>query len=388
MNGIKINPNILSWAINQYNLDSSVIIKRIGINEEKLEQWLQGDTHPSYKQLEKLAKIIHIPLGYFFLNNLPDTKPPIPDLRTVQNRISLSRDFYDVLYDALKKSDWLREYRQKNDYEPIRFIGKFSINDNINYIDIVNNIIKEFNLKEDFFNTISHTQDYLNFWVRKAEENYIVVLKNGVVGNNTTRKLRVNEFRGFAIADKYAPVIFINSNDSQSAQIFTLVHELAHLWIGQSGIFDMLEPNVRNNNKIEIFCNRISAELLMPYKYIKQFWNNKNTLEENLEILSKKFKTSKYSLLIRLYNLKYINDKEFESLDLQLKEAQTKIDSLPKSNKNRSGGDFYRTLYVRNSKMFTNELLNALRGGDILYKDVANLLNVKINMIEKIQRRL
>ncbi|MCL4546406.1 MAG: ImmA/IrrE family metallo-endopeptidase [Deltaproteobacteria bacterium] len=274
MNEIKINPDILSWAINQYNLDISIIIKRIGINEEKLEKWLHGDSYPSYKQIEKLAKIIHIPLGYFFLNNLPDTQPPIPDLRTVQNRISLSRDFYDVLYDALKKSDWLREYRQKNDYEPIRFIGKFSINDNINYIDIVNNIIKEFNLKEDFFNTISYTQDYLNFWVQKAEENYIVVLKNGVVGNNTTRKLRVNEFRGFAIADKYAPVIFINSNDSQSAQIFTLVHELAHLWIGQSGIFDMLEPNVKNNNKIEIFCNRISAELLMPYKYINQFWNS------------------------------------------------------------------------------------------------------------------
>ena len=106
---------------------------------------------------------------------------------------------------------------------------------------------------------------------REIEQLGVMAVINGVVGNNTSRRLSVEEFRGFALTDPYAPLIFVNGADAKSAQMFTLAHELAHVWLGSAGVsgFDGLYPG---GTEMEDWCNRTAAEFLSPAQEVRARW--------------------------------------------------------------------------------------------------------------------
>ena len=116
-------------------------------------------------------------------------------------------------------------------------------------------------------------------------------MSSSIVGSNSHRKLDVDEFRGFTLADKYAPLIFINAADSKAAQMFTLVHELAHLWLGESGISD-IEAGRIPDKKNEEWCNKVAAELLMPISATREAFQKETPVREEIQRLAKLFKVS------------------------------------------------------------------------------------------------
>jgi Zn-dependent peptidase ImmA (M78 family) len=126
-------------------------------------------------------------------------------------------------------------------------------------------------------------------------------MKNGIVGSNTHKPLDTNEFRGFAIYDKFAPLIFINSKDTVSAQTFTLIHEFVHLIIGESGV-SLLDLN-HTDNEIELFCNELTAEILVPIKLLDIYWDKSVDFEEHYMELSNIFSVSTLVILNKLYGL-------------------------------------------------------------------------------------
>ena len=111
--------------------------------------------------------------------------------------------------------------------------------------------------------SLSNWEEALKEFTQHVEDAGVLVMSNSKVENNSTRKLLVQEFRGFALSDPLAPLIFLNTADSKAARMFILVHELAHLWLGDSGISDVgISQDGMHNH--EVWCNAVAAEFLLP----------------------------------------------------------------------------------------------------------------------------
>lgn len=147
----------------------------------------------------------------------------------------------------------------------------------------------------------------------QCEENGILVTRTGMAKGNPHRPLKVEEFRGFALSDPYAPLIFINSRDSQAAQMFTLIHELVHLWLGLSGVSN-LTSTYAPSARIEQFCNAVAAEILVPMEALRVQLAQVHQDEDPVRRLGRYFKVSSLVILRRLQDLGEIDTATFRKL--------------------------------------------------------------------------
>lgn len=379
---VAISPEVFRWATDRAGLANAELAKRMNVKVEKVHDWEAGIALPTFRQTERLAEALRVPLGYLFLSHPPKMEIPISDFRTLPNKENLfiSIDLQEVIYDAQRKSDWYREWRIEEGLEPYEFVGKYSVDNTVD--DVVQDLRMELDIPEGFVRGLHSWSEHLNQLINKVEDKGILVLQSGIVGNNTHRKLSVDEFRGFSIADNYAPLIFINSQDAITARIFTLVHELTHIWIGEGGISD---PNYFKKGhplkKIETFCNKVAAEFLIPGNLLEKHWNRKIGVIENTETLCRKFFVSQESVLHRAYNLGLVSDEDFTETLIYIQSNQKKI-------KKDGGGNYYRNLITRNSKRFTQDVLYAVRSNRLTYIAAARLLNTQPDKLPKIVEKL
>ena len=194
-------------------------------------------------------------------------------------------------------------------------------------------------------------------------------MQNGVVGSNTRRKLDIEEFRGFMLYDEYAPLIFINTNDSIAGKIFTLVHEFIHILFEEDDILENVD--LSRDIKLESQINKITVEFLMPESHIKEYWNKQERNLNQIKELSNLFNVSRLALAIRLYDLKLIN----QSLVQEVNE-ETKKD-LEKKKGNSNGGDYWVTYKSRYSNKFIETVIQGAESGEISYNYAFNLLGVR-----------
>jgi Zn-dependent peptidase ImmA (M78 family) len=204
------------------------------------------------------------------------------------------------------------------------------------------------------------------------------------VGNNTHRKLDVNEFRGFVLNDNYAPLIFVNAADYKSANMFTLAHELVHVWINQEGVsnlnFRTLEAN---DNEIEIYCNKVAAELLVPENELRALWMNTKTVKEPFQFLARQFKVSPLVAARRALDLEFITRDAFFAFF----EAY-RVDERRKREKKSDGGDFYNTQNVRVGKRFATAVIRATKESHLLYREAYQLTNLYGTTFDKYAKSL
>ena len=261
-----INPQLVTWALRRSGLTQVDAAKRLQIPQTRLADWERGDARPTFRKAEGLAHVLHIPFGFLFLPEPPLLEIPLPDLRTVNGAPlrEFTPEFYDVLNDALRKQEWYRAYLESEGTKPLPFIGQFTPNHSVHMI--ASEIDNTMGLSEEIRRKADNWEEFLKDFITQVEEIGVLVLRSSVVGNNTHRPLSVDEFRGFVISDEIAPLIFLNGSDAKSAQIFTLAHELAHLWVGQSGISnpDYRRRAVDQTHEIERVCDSIAAQLLVP----------------------------------------------------------------------------------------------------------------------------
>jgi Zn-dependent peptidase ImmA (M78 family) len=209
----------------------------------------------------------------------------------------------------------------------------------------------------------------LRRFIVQAEDLGVLVMLSGVVGSNNHRPLDPREFRGFALADDLAPLAFINGKDTKAAQMFTLAHELAHLWLGESALTDA-SPASTVTRKIEVWCNAVAAELLVPLAVLDEEMAGSEDPLREVQRLARRFKVSTLVILRRLLDRGYLTREQFgEVYDDEL----TRLISIPRG----SGGDFYLTQAVRLSRRFARALIVSTLEGQTLYRDAFQMLGVR-----------
>ncbi|MDZ7750407.1 MAG: ImmA/IrrE family metallo-endopeptidase [Gammaproteobacteria bacterium] len=364
---VTVNPDLLGWALERAGVSADALAGKF----PKLHEWLTGELAPTLKQLEAFAAATHTAIGLLFLPQPPEEPLPIPDFRTLpQARLSWpSADLLDTIYLCQQRQAWYRDHQRLYGVDPLAFVGSASITDQV--VDIAAGIARTIGFNMDERKQLSNWSEALRRLIAQIEEAGVLVMVSGVVGSNTHRSLVVEEFRGFALADAFAPLIFINGKDSKAAQMFSLAHELAHLWLGESGISDA-QAATRPDEETERWCNAVAAELLVPLEELRQIHQPGQALQEEMQRLARWFKVSTLVIVRRLYDLGSLDQ---ATLWRVYREELERVKAL--SAREGGGGDFYNSLGARVSKRFASAVVGSTLEGQTPFTDAFRMLGIK-----------
>ena len=364
---VTIQPNLLTWARERAGLPLDSLANKF----PKIAEWEAGELQPTLKQLENFARSVHVPIGYLFLPEPPRESLPIPDFRTVSDRsiTRLNVNLLDTIYLCQERQAWYRDYARLHRFTPMDFIGGAKLADAP--AEAAKAISTRLNLSMDERSRLPNWAEALRQLVAKAERLGVLVMASSIVGGNTHRKLEVSEFRGFALIDSLAPLIFINAADSKAAQMFTLAHELAHLWLGESGVSDT-EAVKAPEQEIESWCNAVAAELLMPLQATRKAYRPNKPLTDEIQQLAKRFKVSTLVVLRRLFDAGFLDETTFWQNYNQESERIVNLD-----RGGSGGGNFYRTLKARNGERFARAVIASTLEGQTLFQDAFRMLTVQ-----------
>jgi Zn-dependent peptidase ImmA (M78 family) len=356
---------MLEWACQRAGLDVAALTVRF----PKLLQWLSEEARPTLKQLEDFAKATHAPFGYFFLPQPPVERIPIPDFRTMPHAATRrpSPDLLETIYLCQQRQDWYREYALVNGEQPFPFVGSATIAADVEEVAADMRDALAFDLDER--RRMPSWQDALRRFIEQADNLGILVMASGVVGVNNRRKLDPTEFRGFALSDPLAPVVFLNGADTKAAQMFTLAHELAHLWLGETALSDV-EARSTPGREIENWCNRVAAELLVPLEAVRAEYDPHGPLDREMQRLARRFKVSTLVVLRRIYDAGGLTrDRYWRAFDAEV----ARLTNLPRG----AGGDFYLTAAARVGKRFARAVVTSTWEGRSSFTEASHLLGFK-----------
>ena len=369
-----IKPKVLRWARERTGLSVQEFAQKLSVPAETVSEWESGKTAITMKCAQDVAKLSLLPLGYLFSSEIPKRDLHLPDFRTINNDLiqKPSPELEATILEMEEKQSWFREYLIECDSLPLDWIGSISLKTMIP--DAVHKIQEIISISGDEFEHFSRWEDYFDLLVQKIEQAGIIFIRNSVVGNNTRRPLSLEEFRGFVLVDSYAPLIFINGRDYKNPQMFTMIHELVHLILGQSGVIDISNET---SNKTEKYCNKVAAEFLVPGSKLCSYWKTlsqeDSEIRNNIYHLSKYFKVSTYVIILRCRDFHLIS---FELASCLWKEEVEKFNRL-KAQQHGGGGDFYANLKYRVGETFAKAIISELSDRSISFGDAFRLLNVK-----------
>ncbi len=384
-----ITPNVLKWARESARITEEFAAAKVSVTIEKIQEWESGISKPTIRQAQTLAKAYKRPFALFFLPEIPRDFQPLQDFRKSGSRPLTTSSIF-IIREIQQKQAWISDVNSENQEGKSSFVGRFSTKDHPQKVakDILDTLkISPAGYKSD--NPIKE-------WIEAAEKNGIFVSRTSFI--HSRLKLDSDELQGFAIADPYAPFVFVNSEDWNATQLFTLIHELAHIWIAESGISNEVEPNLKHKEKyhpVELFCNEVAANALMPKEIVLGFDLSSFQTSGDIFKIAKQLGVSTFALLVRALNLGIISTSAYQKLKKQADidfAAYLKKDAEKKARqkeKNKLGGPNYFLLQLnRNSRLFTQSVLDAFRGGFIEPTLASSLLNVHVNKFQKLESQL
>lgn len=372
----RINPDILTWARERAQLSVSALASKLKVPEARIDAWERGEKQPTFKQAQTFAARTHIPFGYLYLRQPPEETLPLPDLRIVDGRTPkrVSPELIEMAQIVLRRKEWFADYLRDQGIERNPHVGRFTADSNI--MEVVDNMRRVLGVPA--YPERGNWEDYYRGLIRKIEDAGILVMRQGFIRHHS-RPLSVQEFRGFAISDPLAPVIFINQADAPVARLFTLIHELAHVWIGKSGVSD---ASPETHRKEEIFCNAVAAEFLVPKAEFLSHWQDSENWKDNLPALEAHFRVSTWVIARRALTLGKISRSDYHNY----------VDELQRQYQNREksagGPTYYRTQKAQISERFSRALVSEALSGRVMLRDAGNLLNMKPNRITNYAKEL
>lgn len=359
MEALVFSREVLDWAAEKAGESLHSFAESIAKREKDRERINEGRL--TIPQAEKLAKKARIPFGFLFLATPPAIKlPDIPDLRQMQEAHPLSAGFYETLQDVLAKQNWLIEYLSESGASEVPFVGRYANHLQHTADEVAADMRRELGITDDDRRGSPDAPAYFSALSAKAEAKGVLVFKTSYVKSNTHWPLSEKEFRGFAIAHKLVPLVFVNGRDAEVAAVFTLIHELAHIWVGVTGVSDVTPS--RFASPVERLCNRVAANVLVPMNAFLERWAG----PQDVDKLAKYFRVSKLVIARRALDHKLV-DKAFYD-EIAANTQRVKGTGKPTA---------LVTIPIRNSKKFTRTIVASAMSGQTLLRDAASLLNVK-----------
>lgn len=374
---VDVQPPMLRWACERARIDFGILAERF----PQLPAWESGDKKPTLKQLEAFAKATHTAIGYYFLGEPPEEPVPIADFRTIAGT-PVSRpsgDLLDTVYLCQNRQYWYEEFMRQEAEPPLPFVGSAVVNDPV--VETAENMRRTLGFDVEERARLGSWTEAMRRFIEQADGAGVLVMVSGVVGNNNRRRLDPAEFRGFALADPLAPVVFVNGADAKAAQMFTLAHELAHIWLGETALSDS-EARQAPTHRVERWCNEVAAELLVPGARLHDEYRRGAELRSELDRLARRFKVSTLVVLRRMRDVGFLRPGEYQAA---YEEELTRLREPARGG----GGNFYSTVSVRVSKRFARAILASTFAGESSYTDMFYLLGVRrLESLRKLGRSL
>ena len=379
-----VTPQVLAWARNRRGLEPAELAHKLSVKPERVLDWESGERRPTFRQARRLADSLYIPFGYLYLSEPPIEELPLADFRTIPGEPPRdpSPDFLDLLYDVLGKQEWLRTYRESQGADELSFVGSFKSNDSEAAVAAdIRSVIDV----DEARRRSPNWEGFVRELTRNAEAAGIMVLRSGIVRSNTRRILDVDEFRGFSVSDRIAPLIFVNGRDYRGAQIFTFAHELAHIWTGEGGISnpDYGLQYEQSERGIELFCNRVAAEVLVPGDEFKAQWRTGDIrLDANLSELSRRYKVSRMVILRQALDHGFLSPASYREAYVDL------VDRAERGSNQSGGGNNNYNVVARNGATLTRAVVSSAASGTLMSSQAADLLGVRVKTLPSIAEHL
>lgn len=369
---VTIATPILNWIFRTVQLDA--LPPQI---VTYLNKWRTGEKQPTYNQIEKVSQSTGIPLGYFFLQTPPEEKNPVLEYRTIDSHLlsNPSRELVDTIHNMDQVQEWVRNHQISAGESKLSFIGCLSINDKV--VDAAEKIRRLLSIEDDWISSCHSTADAIRFMRNAISSVGVVVMMNGIVGNNTHRPLSITEFRAFAVIDDYAPLIFLNANDSNNGRLFSLVHEFVHVCLGKNDFFNDRDSTATKVSPIETFCNAVTAEIIIPMYLFIQGWKELSTqysAAQVINIIARDFRCGTTVIARRALDNEFINCDLYQEIAQNAVKAYNEMRQRDKEE-GKGGGDYYRTANSRNDSRFLAMLSASVATGKTLYSDAFRLTN-------------
>lgn len=367
-NKIKINPDILKWALNNLNYSISHFAKKINVKEDIVQKWLNGEDYPTYKQLEKISyKALKISTTMFFFDEVPKENLKAY-FRTTSNHTLENLDPNIMIFIKKIKylqNDLLELFNNKNPSDNF-ILDKIKEIDNNNISYITLKLRDILNIDIDTQKNFKKPEIALKKWRDAIEKNGILVRKNA---------LKNNDISGFCLYDQVFPIIVINNSLPFNRQIFTIFHEIAHLIFKVSGIDEIDEnfSDLANNSKnIEILCNNFASEFLLPKNEILKF-SNYNIDDDIILNISKDFSVSREVVVKRCLDINLIGQKQYNEY---IKKYTKEYFNYKRKKNTKGGGSFYNTHFSYLGENYIKLIFNEYYENKINRDELLNFLDL------------
>ena len=376
---VNVQKSVIQWALDQTNEE------QLGLDLMKnIKLWLDGTKTPTFNQIEDFSKKSNLPLGYFFLQTPPIEKIELLEYRTIDS-IELanpSRNLIDTIFEMERIQDWMKEYRQDTGFDILPLVGSLK---HLNDAKLISNGIRtDLDLEIDWYKNVKDISDAFSYIREKLDEVGVVVMQSGVVGKNTHRSLNIDEFRAFAMVDEWAPLIFINSVDSHGAKLFSLFHEIAHIWLGEDDLYND-RRNSSSVKELEVLCNSVASEILVPTDEFNRLWNEikEKDKRKKIRLITQVFRCSE-SVIAR----KAFDNRKIEK-DLYTEIIEEAIEAYKTMRENdSSGGNYYHTLKTRLDACFVRALCESINSGRTTFSEAYRLTNTSRKTFAEVAMRL
>ncbi|NQT39747.1 MAG: ImmA/IrrE family metallo-endopeptidase [Planctomycetes bacterium] len=379
-------PSVLVWARKTAGFDHAAAAKKIGIEVETLRAWESSDQQPTLAKLRKACEVYRRPLAVFFLPEPPRDFSTLRDFRqlpqTQKGQFSSKLRF--LIRQTQYRQKWLSEYARQQEAKPLGFVGSVSLDDSVDAV--ARKASRQLRVSMADRESWTGMAQAYRAWIAACERIGVFVFLSGGVP--------IEEMRGFAMPDRFAPAIMVNAKDSEGGRIFSLLHEYVHLLLGAEGVSGLhVSPRSRSADaRVEVFCNAVAAELLVPARELTERLKATESFDVDTRIrkMAKVFLVSREVIARRFIGLRLLNNAEYNARrDQYRRDFVDRAKHQREAMKKREGGPPYHLIKLRdNGRTFTGFVLGAYDEGNITGSDVTELLDMKLNHVGRLEAEL